>query len=145
MKQYSTDLRTAVVHALDTGATPAEIARLFGVSRRSVTRWRQLHQTTGQLAARPRPGASRKLTPQATAALRQRVADHPDATLHDHCVALAAEWQIQVSVATMSRTMGRLDITQKKDPDRRRARSGRGRGVDGAASRPGCHHPDFSR
>lgn len=114
MQQYSTDLREAAVHALDTGASATEVARLLGVSRRSVLRWDERRQLTGSVAASPRSGPSAKLTPVARALLQQRVADHPDATLNDHRAALAEVLDIQVSEATMSRTMGRLGITHKK-------------------------------
>jgi transposase len=114
MQQYSTDLREAAVHALDTGASATEVAHLLGVSRRSVLRWDERRQLTGSVAASPRPGPIAKLTPAARVWLQQRVADHPDAPLHDHRAALAEVLDIQISESTMSRTMARLGITHKK-------------------------------
>jgi transposase len=116
MKQYSTDLRERVCRALDTGATRAEVARLFGVSPSSITRWQQAREQTGSVAAKPRPGRPPKLSPADAATLVAQVLAAPEATLAQH----AQQWEhrtaVRVSVATLSRTLARARITSKKRP-----------------------------
>jgi transposase len=55
--------RRAIV-LLEEGMMAAQVARMVGASRASVTRWRQAHEEGGQVALRPRPrrGKPRKLT-----------------------------------------------------------------------------------
>lgn len=116
MKQYSTDLRKAVLHALDTGTGRPEVARLFGVSRATVYRWAALRDQTGTISAAARCGRPPKFTARAHQQLRQHVDEHPEQTLAERCAALAQQTGIRVSVATMSRTLATLQITRKKRP-----------------------------
>ena len=114
MKQYSTDLREAVLHALDTGAAKPEVARLFGVSRATVYNWAGRARTRGSVEATARPGRVPKLDADALAQLRQRVEAHPDETLDQRCAAISAQTGRSISVSTMSRTLAKLGITYKK-------------------------------
>ena len=114
MKPYSTDLREAALRAHDTGVPLAEVARRFGVSRRTLTRWDRQRTQTGTLAPRRRSGRPPKLDASALAWLRQRVLTHPDAILADHCGALRTERDITVDRSTLSRALNKLAITHKK-------------------------------
>jgi DNA-binding transcriptional regulator YdaS (Cro superfamily) len=62
MKTRSVDLREQVGRARDVGMPRTEVARLFGVSERSVSQWFEIHLTTGRIA---RPGPPRSPCPQA--------------------------------------------------------------------------------
>ena len=115
MKQRSADLRERSLLALDAGRAPAEVAALFGVSARTLRRWRQ-QRAAGQLAPRPRPGRPRRVGPGQEGALAAQVRAHPDATLAEHCAQWAAEQGARLSVAAMSRTLRRLGVTLKKRP-----------------------------
>ena len=114
MNPYSTDLREAALRSHDTGVPLAEVARRFGVARRTLTRWDRQRTLTGSLAPRPRSGRPPKLDAAALAWLRQRVLDQPDAILDDHRGALQTERGITVDRSTLSRTMKRLKLTHKK-------------------------------
>ena len=116
MQQYSADTRTCVLRALDAGMSPAAATRTFGVSERTLRRWRQERRQTGQTAPRPRHGRTRAILPTAEAALRAQVAATPDATLAEHCAQWAATQGVQVSTATMCRAIARLDLPLKKSP-----------------------------
>jgi transposase len=118
MKQYSADLRERLLGAIDAGLPQAEAARLFGVCPSTITRWRRRLRRTGTVAASPRPGRTPRIGPAQAATLQAQVAASPDATLAAHCAQWAAEHCVQVSVATMSRVIRRLDITLKKSPAR---------------------------
>lgn len=114
MKQYSTDLREAVCQACDAGASATEVARLFGVSRRSIDRWRAAKRDTGSAAAPPRSGRPPLLNPDAAAAFAAQVLAHPEATLAEHAARWEAEQGVRLSTATVSRLLARQRITRKK-------------------------------
>ena len=109
----SADLRERSLAALDAGRPPAEVAALFGVSPRTLRRWRQ-ERAAGRAAPRSRPGRPRRIGPAAEAALRAQAAAHPDATLADHCARWAAEQGVRLSAATMCRALARLGLTLKQ-------------------------------
>ena len=56
--------RRQAVALLEQGMKPAKVSRTVGVSRASVTRWRQAHQEGGSkaVAAKPHPGKPLRLT-----------------------------------------------------------------------------------
>ena len=116
MKQYPADFRDRLLRALDAGLARAEAARTFGVTDRTIRRWQQRRRETGNVAPRPRPGRQRRIDAAAEAALREQVRSHPDATLAEHCARWAVEQGSTVSVATMSRALGRLGLPLKKSP-----------------------------
>jgi transposase len=121
MKQYPTVLRERLLRFVDAGHSQAEAARIFGVSVRTVSRWRAQQQTTGDLTAHPRPGRPPRIGAAQAAALDAQVVAAPDATLAEHCAQWHAAHGVGVSVATMSRVLRRLGITVKKSPFRQRA------------------------
>ena len=85
----SADFRERLVAALDAGLAPSEAARLFGVDRRTVFRWRARHRRGESLAEQPRSGRPPKLDPARYEQLRAVVLTHPDATLPEHAARLA--------------------------------------------------------
>jgi transposase len=115
MKQYPTVLRERLLRFIDAGHSHAEAARTFGVSLRSITRWRQ-QAATGDLAPQPRPGRTPRIGADQAAALAAQVAATPDATLAEHCAQWAATSGVQVSLATMSRVLAKLGLPLKKSP-----------------------------
>lgn len=116
MQQYSADTRTCVLRALDAGRSPAVATRTFGVSERTLRRWRQERRQTGQTAPRARVGRTRVISPAAEAGLRAQVLATPDATLAEHCAQWAATQGVHVSPSTMCRAIARLNLPLKKSP-----------------------------
>ena len=116
MKQYPAVLRERLLRFVDAGHSQAEAARTFGVSLRSITRWRAQRAATGELAPQARPGRTPQIGPAQAPALTAQVAGAPDATLAEHCAQWAQTHGVPVSVATMSRALRRLGITLKKSP-----------------------------
>jgi transposase len=114
MKQYSADLRERLLGAIDAGLPQAEAARLFGVGRSTIKRWRTRQRQTGSVTASPRPGRSRRIGRAAETALVAQVRAAPDATLVEHCARWAAVTGVEVSPATMSRALGRAGWPLKK-------------------------------
>jgi transposase len=116
MKQYPADLRDRLLRALDAGLAQAEATRTFGVSDRTIRRWRRRRRETGSVAATPRLGRRRLLGAATAPLLREQVRTHPDATLAEHCAHWAADHGVQLSRATMSRALTRLGLPLKKSP-----------------------------
>jgi transposase len=117
-RQYPADLRERLLRAQDAGLSAAEIERTFGISARSLRRWRQWHRERGSLATRPRAGRPPAIPAAQEAALRAQVAAQADATLADHCTRWAQTHGVWVSTATMSRLLRRLGLSLKKNTDR---------------------------
>jgi transposase len=120
----SADFRERLVLALDAGLAPSEAARLFGVDRRTVFRWRARHRRGESLAEQPRSGRPPKLDPARYEQLRAVVLTHPDATLPEHVARLAAVTGVSLSPSHLSRLLAKLGLRLKKEPDRRRTRRG---------------------
>src|SRR5215207_5901546 len=114
MKAYPAELRTRIVAAVDRGMTPFEVARVFGVSERTIRRYRAQQRHTQDLTPGQSPGRFPLIGPHHAACLHAQVAAHPDATLADHCAIWTQEQGVTVSVATMSRRIRNLAITLKK-------------------------------
>jgi len=136
MNAYPVELRTRVVRAMAGGLGRAEVARLFAVSPRTISRYLTQQQRTGDLTPGRSPGRSPRIGPDQADALRAQVAAAPDATLAQHCATWAREHRVRVSVATMSRVLRRYGITVKKSPPRRRAGPGPARRVVGRGGSP---------
>ncbi len=116
MKQYPADFRTRLLHALDAGLAPAEAARTFGVTDRTLRRWQHERRASGCTVAKPRRGRQRHIGQPQESTLRSQVATYADATLIEHCARWQATQGARVSVATMSRAITRLGLTVKKSP-----------------------------
>jgi transposase len=116
MKQYSADLRERLLGAIDAGFPQAEAARFLRVGESSIKRWRARRQTTGSLAASPRPGRPRRIGREAESALLAQIQAAPDATLREHCLTWAATTGVAVSETTMSRALRRAGWPLKKNP-----------------------------
>jgi transposase len=121
-RAYSLDLRERALRALDVGLAAAEIERTFGISMRTLHRWRMRQAAGDDLRPRTSPGRPPAIAPEQHGALRAQVAAHPDATLAEHCTLWRRATDVTVSVAGMARTFRRLGITLKKSPDGGRTR-----------------------
>jgi|SRR5690348_8264237 transposase len=121
-RAYSLDLRERALRALDAGLAAVEIERTFGISARTLRRWRQRVGGGRALAAGQSSGRPPVIGPAQHDAVRAQVAAHPDATLAEHCQVWQAATQETVSVATMGRTLTRLGLTLKKSPHGGRTR-----------------------
>jgi len=114
MRAYSYDLREHILRAVDQGKSRAEIIEMFQVSRATIKRYLKLRRETGDVRAKPIPGRPAKKGAALQSGLRSQLEAHPDATLAEHCQYWETTHDIQVSPATMSRAIQRLDWTRKK-------------------------------
>jgi transposase len=114
MRPYSVDLRVRVVEAVEGGMARTEAARVFAVSLPTIKRWLRRRRETGTLAPKPVPGPAAVKTAGLPAALPERLAARPDATLAEHCAWWRGVSGHAVSQATMSRAAAALGWTRKK-------------------------------
>lgn len=113
-RAYSCDLRERSLAAVDAGLSPIEIERIFGISTRTLRRWRQQRVTTGDLTPRRPPGRPRRVTAEQDDRLRDQVRLHPDWTLDQHAAAFTAATTLAVSPATVSRRFSAFGFSLKK-------------------------------
>jgi transposase len=98
-QSYSQDLRDRVLGAA--GLTARQAAERFGVSPSYVVKARQRLARAGSTAPRPqKPCQARKLVPWHDA-LRERVAEAPDATLAEHRAWLAETHGVVAGLTTI--------------------------------------------
>jgi transposase len=114
MRAYSQDLRQRILRAVDQGQPRAEIVKSFAVSRSTIKRYLTLRRETGDVKPKAIPGRPSKKGAALQAGLLPQLEAHPDATLVEHCQFWEATHGIQVSSATMSRAIQRLNWTRKK-------------------------------
>ena len=111
---YSNDLREKVLVVVDRGESQAAVARRFDISARTVRRFIQRREITGDLTAdKTGPKGPTKLTPEDDALMREQVRRKPGIT--------AKELQPMLGVdATVSTTCRRLiGLRRYRSPIRR--------------------------
>ena len=114
MRGYSEDLRSRVVAAVSRGVPRDEVIEQFMVSRATIKRWMKQWRERRDLSMKPVPGRPAVKTLGLDAALPERLATDADATLDEHCSWWRERSGTEVSTATMSRALTRLDWTRKK-------------------------------
>jgi transposase len=116
MNAYSKDLRIKALGALERGMPRKEAASTFGISLATLKRWLKRRRRGKDLAPRPSPGRTPRTltTPEQRRALWEQLEANDDATLERHCELWQNKTGVVVSVATMSRAVGRLGWTFKK-------------------------------
>src|SRR3954469_20078841 len=116
MRPYSEDLRWRVVRAVLIGTPRDDVAARFLVSVPTIERWLRLKRETGGLAPKPVPGPVAVKTTALMAALPERLAEHADATVEEHGSWWREAAGVEVSTATMSRALTRLDWPRQTRP-----------------------------
>lgn len=113
---YSVDLRKRVVAGvLGQGLSIAEAAKLFQVGSATVERYLKHMRERGDLTPRTSPGRPRLLDAAREEQLKQQFGQANDLKLKIRCAQLKESYGVEVSEATMCRTLKRLGLTRKKD------------------------------
>ena len=111
-KGYSPDLRERVLKDCDAGMRSEDVANKYSVSASWVYDLRKKRRETGSITPKKqRHGSKPKLEPHEQA-VRQLVAEHPDATLAEFCEMLSKH--VSVSPTTLCAFLRHLKITRKK-------------------------------
>src|SRR5437879_12287016 len=108
------DLSQVVLPALDQRRPRQEIVTMFAISLATLKRYLKRQRETGDVQAKPIPGRPSKKGAVLQAGLRSQLEAYPDATLAEHCQLWETTQGVQVSSATMSRAIQRLNWTRKK-------------------------------
>ncbi len=121
MKAYSVDLRRKVVDAVLSGTPKAQVARAFGVGISTVKRYEDKEQRGEDLDPKRPPGKRRKLDETASRLLERDLEERPTATLSQRREFLRRAAGVSVSDSTVSRALGRMGWSRKKDRWERRS------------------------
>jgi transposase len=108
MNAYSRDLRLKTLAAIDRGIPRKEVQDLFGVSRSTIKRWLNRRRQTGSVETMKIPGRPSVKGEALRQWLPEQLKRNPDLTLREHCEAFFDESGVEVSEATMSRSIARL-------------------------------------
>ena len=108
MNAYSKDLRLKTLAAIDRGIPRKEVQELFGVSLSTIKRWLIRRRQTGDVDIHKIPGRPSLKGKALRQWLPSQLKSNPDLTLKEHCQAFLDESGMEVSQATMSRTIHRL-------------------------------------
>jgi len=87
---------------------------MFAISLATLKRYLKRQRETGDVRAKPIPGRPSKKGAVLQTGLRSQLEAYPDATLAEHCRFFETTQGVQVSSATMSRAIQRLNWTRKK-------------------------------
>jgi transposase len=127
-RAYTDNFRERVIDAVESGSSRREAAESVEVSASSAVRWLQRWRRTGSASAKKSGGSTSSLEDHSKRLLAL-VAAQPDITLDEVVIALNKR-QIPSSRSAVWRFFDRHDLTFKKKPARRGARtSGRGSGT----------------
>lgn len=125
MKTYSRDLRERIVAARQKGHSAQEVARLFGVSKRSVERFWEKFLATGGVEPRQRGGYRRSRLEKHDRQLRRWIKEQADLTLAQLQERIARELGVQLGTTALWHRLERLGLSYKKNAARRRAAAAR--------------------
>jgi len=115
MKAYSIDLREKIVQAYIQGNTSIrKVAIRFAVSKNLVQKLVNQQRIEGTLQPKKRGKPQFSYLSNAERALRELVAENPDATLVELCELFAAKTGNWVSRSAMCRSLQKLGLNRKK-------------------------------
>lgn len=122
MKPYSEDLRIRVLQAyLNQQGSMRAIAARYEVSLSFVLALVKQYREKGSIEPKPRGGGQKlRVDDDGMDLLSQIIQEHPQATLQELCDHFAKASDIQLSIATMSRCVKRLQSKNKREISPRR-------------------------
>jgi transposase len=123
MESYSLDLRKRLVAGRRRGQSADELARLFGVSKRSVERFWKLQREQGTLEPKQRGGYRRSRLEGHDELLGQWICQQPDLSLEEMSERLAKQLNIRIGLTALWHRLEKLGLSYKKNAARRRARA----------------------
>lgn len=108
---YSKDLRLKVLAAVDRGETEAAVARHFDIGERTVRRYKQRRQQTGDVQAlKTGPKQPTKLTAEDDRVMREQIAARPGITARE----LIPMLSVDISISAVCRRLIKLGLSLKK-------------------------------
>ena len=123
MKSCSMDLRKRLVAGRRRGQSAGELARLFGVSKRSVERFWKRHGEEGTLEPKQRGGYRRSCLEGHDELLGRWISKEPDLSLEELRARLLEQLGIGIGTTALWHRLEKLGLSYKKNAARRRARA----------------------
>jgi transposase len=123
MKSFSMDLRKRLVAGRRRGQSAEELARLFGVSKRSVERFWKRHLEEGTVEPKQRGGYRRSRLEGHDERLHQWIGQQPDLSLEEISERLHKQLDINIGTTALWHRLEKLGLSYKKNAARRRARA----------------------
>ena len=138
MKPSTDELRQRIVACRREGQSAEQIARWFGVSKRSVERYWKLEQSQGHVKPKKIGGYRRSRLEGHERCLQDWIAAENDLTLAELQERCREQLGVKIGINALWHRLEGLDLNFKKNRGRRRARPrGRGAGTPGMAKRSG--------
>jgi transposase len=125
MRAYWQDLRDRVLHGLERGERPTEIARRLEVSRGWVYQVREDWQRAGRRSSLQIGGYRRSCLAEREPLVRAWIEQRPDLTLAEICARLAREAAVRITISALWHPLDKWGLTLKKNAARQRARARR--------------------
>lgn len=122
MRTCSEDLRERIVAARQKGHSAEELAKLFGVSKRSVERYWAQYRKTGSVTAKQRGGYRRSCLEKHDATLQRWIREDRGLTLAQLQARLAQQLGIELGTTALWHRLEHLGLSYKKNAARRRAK-----------------------
>jgi len=108
---YSKDFRLKVLAAVDRGESEVAVAKRFDIGERTVRRYKQRRQLTGDVEAfKTGPKKPTKLTPEDDRVMREQIAARPGITAKE----LIPMLSVDVSISAVCRRLIKLGLSLKK-------------------------------
>ena len=117
-KPYSGDLRDRVVAAMADGRSCRDVGSAFAIAPSTAGNWYRQYRRTSSYSPRPMGGDRRSKLLEQADWIAERLAGTPELTLGEVREGLA-ERGVQVSYASVWRTVRRLGLRHKKKDDLR--------------------------
>lgn len=121
MRPLSQDLRQRIVAARAEGAGTGEVCQRFGVSRKSVERFWNLHRASGHCRPKQIGGYRQSRLKKHEKRLRRWIARQPDLTLVELQQRCQKELAVQLGLTALWHRLDRWGLSYKKNDARRRA------------------------
>ncbi|BAY81512.1 transposase [Calothrix parasitica NIES-267] len=127
MKAYDQDLRQKIINAFCSREySYRELAKRFHVSLSFIQRLIGRYLDTGLVEPLPhKSGNPAKIKEEHYPALQQLVEENNDATLEELCIQMELKTKVKISRSGMCKTLGKLQLTRKKNIARCRTRYGK--------------------
>ncbi len=112
---FSKDLREKIVSAYHNGiGTIVEVAEIFGITARTVSKYLALDRKSGDLTPGKSPGRPAILTDRNLSIIKDIILATPSGTLFNYCDAFEKETGIVISKSSMGNACHILNLRRKK-------------------------------
>ena len=109
------EIREAIVSAYerDAGTIP-EVAAMFDINPRTVSKYLRIHRETGDLTPKPKSGRPAILNNKNLGIIKSIIMSNSDGTLQEYCDAFKKKTEIKVTIVTMHNACEKLNLNRKK-------------------------------